>query len=35
MSLSPFESRPIAEVFLNNEHQEINEQNINSLKFNW
>lgn len=34
ISVSPFERKPLSEVFLNNENQEIKEQNINQLKFN-
>ena len=34
ISVSPFERKPLSEVFLNNGNQEIKEQNINQLKFN-
>ena len=34
ISVSPFERKPLYEVFLNNGNQEIKEQNINQLKFN-
>ena len=33
ISVSPFERKPLSEVFLNNGNQEIKEQNINQLKF--
>jgi hypothetical protein len=34
ISVSPFERKPLHQVFLNNGNQEIKEQNINQLKFN-
>jgi hypothetical protein len=34
ISVSPFERKPLGEVFLNNGNQEVNEQNTNQLKFN-